>query len=162
MSSELAGWLRPQRQSRGWPVAEMARRLRRAARDGGDHTMPGANALCRNIRRWENGNGMQRLLRRADRDIDGSAALIAGTRHSLFPPLGGTSNEAAGFASCYRPYRRSPFAGLGRWAPARAASVGVCLPGERDRPSPRSPRLRKSGSSSATCALTSLERSCYV
>src|SRR6266516_3251981 len=57
MSSELAGWLRRQRQARGWPIAEMARQLRRAAADGGDHTMPGGTAMCRNIRRWENGNG---------------------------------------------------------------------------------------------------------
>ncbi len=57
MSSELAGWLRRQRQNRGWPIAEMARQLRRAAADSGDHTMPGGNAMCRNIRRWENGNG---------------------------------------------------------------------------------------------------------
>src|SRR5437762_338595 len=27
MSSELAGWLRRQRQARGWPIAEMARQL---------------------------------------------------------------------------------------------------------------------------------------
>ena len=57
MSSELAGWLRRQRQARGWPIAEMARQLRRAAADGGDRTMPGGTAMCRNIRRWENGNG---------------------------------------------------------------------------------------------------------
>src|SRR6266702_2221537 len=57
MSSDLAGWLRRQRQNRGWPIAEMARQLRRAAADSGDHTMPGGNAMCRNIRRWENGNG---------------------------------------------------------------------------------------------------------
>src|SRR6266571_2494229 len=57
MSSELAGWLRRQRQSRGWPIAEMARQLRRAALDSGDHTVPDCNAMCRNIRRWENGNG---------------------------------------------------------------------------------------------------------
>src|SRR6266702_1156868 len=57
MSSELAGSLRRQRQARGWPIAEMARQLRRAAADGGDRTMPGGTAMCRNIRRWENGNG---------------------------------------------------------------------------------------------------------
>ncbi len=57
MSSELAGWLRRQRQNRGWPIAEMARQLRRAALDSGDHTVPDSNAMCRNIRRWENGNG---------------------------------------------------------------------------------------------------------
>src|SRR5215469_6245877 len=33
-------------------------------------------------------------------------------RHSLLPPEGETSNDAAGFASCYGPHRRSPFTGL--------------------------------------------------
>ena len=39
-------------------------------------------------------------------------ALISGARHSLLPPEGETSNDAAGFASCYGPHRRSPFTGL--------------------------------------------------
>ena len=39
--------------------------------------------------------------------------LNSGARHSLRPALpGGTPNDAAGFASCYGPHRRSPFAGL--------------------------------------------------
>ena len=38
--------------------------------------------------------------------------LISGARHSLSPPEGGTSNDAAGFASCYGPHRRSPLQGL--------------------------------------------------
>src|SRR6266536_5659427 len=57
MSSELAGWLRRQRQNRGWPIAEMARQLRRAAADSGDRAMPDGAAMCRNIRRWESGVG---------------------------------------------------------------------------------------------------------
>jgi hypothetical protein len=37
---------------------------------------------------------------------------IRGARHSLHPALTGeTSNDAAGFASCYGPHRRSPFTG---------------------------------------------------
>ena len=39
-------------------------------------------------------------------------ALIPGARHSLFPPGDGTSNDAAGFASCYGPHRRSPRKGF--------------------------------------------------
>ena len=38
--------------------------------------------------------------------------LISGARHSLFPPEDGTSNDAAGFASCYGPHRRSPLQGF--------------------------------------------------
>ena len=38
-------------------------------------------------------------------------ALNSGARHSLFPPEDGTSNDAAGFASCYGPHRRSPLQG---------------------------------------------------
>src|SRR6266478_8980638 len=58
--------------------------------------------------------------------------LISGARHSLFPPEDGTSNDAAGFASCYGPHRRSPLyrafdAGLRPGPfPDRAASL---LPG---------------------------------
>jgi hypothetical protein len=39
-------------------------------------------------------------------------ALISGARHSLSPPEDGTSNDAAGFASCYGPHRRSPIQGF--------------------------------------------------
>ena len=57
MSKELGAWLRQQRQAQGWPVPEMARRLRTAAKDSGDTTVPGGEAMCRNIRRWEAGKG---------------------------------------------------------------------------------------------------------
>jgi hypothetical protein len=53
MSQELSAWLRQQRQAHGWPVPEMARRLREAAKHSGDKTVPGNDAMCRNIRRWE-------------------------------------------------------------------------------------------------------------
>jgi hypothetical protein len=58
-------------------------------------------------------------------------ALISGARHSLLPPEGETSNDAAGFALCYGPHRRSPIrafdAGLRpRPFPGGAASL---LPG---------------------------------
>ena len=57
--------------------------------------------------------------------------LISGARHSLLPPEGETSNDAAGFASCYGPHRRSPMrafdAGLRPGPfPGQAASL---LPG---------------------------------
>ncbi len=35
---------------------------------------------------------------------------------------GGTSNDAAGFASCYGPHRRSPLQGFRHWAPTRPVS----------------------------------------
>jgi hypothetical protein len=57
MPGELNAWLRQQRQDRGWPVPEMARRLRDAARDSGDKGVPDNDAMCRNIRRWETGPG---------------------------------------------------------------------------------------------------------
>jgi hypothetical protein len=57
MSQELSAWLRQQRQAHGWPVPEMARQLRLAAKDAGDTGVPGNEALCRNIRRWEGGHG---------------------------------------------------------------------------------------------------------
>jgi hypothetical protein len=53
--------------------------------------------------------------------------------HGLRPDFGGsalpapalageTSNDAAGFASCYGPHRRSPIQGFRRWAPAPPVS----------------------------------------
>jgi hypothetical protein len=57
MSTELAAWLRYQRHKRGWPVPEMARRLREAASASGDRGVPAGEAMCRNIRRWESGQG---------------------------------------------------------------------------------------------------------
>lgn len=57
MSQELSAWLRQQRQARSWPVPEMARRLRAAAKDTGDTAVPANDAMCRNIRRWESGHG---------------------------------------------------------------------------------------------------------
>lgn len=55
--SDLAAWLRQQRQARGWSVMEMARRLCEAGKASGDNTVPGKQAMCRNIRRWESGGG---------------------------------------------------------------------------------------------------------
>ena len=43
-------------------------------------------------------------------------------RHSLARPEGRLSNDAAGFASCYGPHRRSPRKGFCRWAPAPPVS----------------------------------------
>jgi transcriptional regulator with XRE-family HTH domain len=57
MSTELGAWLRQQRQARGWAIPDMARRLREAAKDSGDKAVPGNEAMCRNIRRWERGAG---------------------------------------------------------------------------------------------------------
>src|SRR5260370_34069375 len=54
MSHELGAWLRQQRQARGWPIPEMARQLRQAAKARNDK-LPGNDGLLRNIRRWERG-----------------------------------------------------------------------------------------------------------
>jgi hypothetical protein len=55
--SELALWLCQERRERGWSVMEMGRRLCEAARASGDNTVPGKQAMCRNVRRWESGHG---------------------------------------------------------------------------------------------------------
>src|SRR6266566_4151290 len=55
MSSELADWLRRQREDRGWTRTELARQLIRAARARGDTSMPGADNISHNIYRWERG-----------------------------------------------------------------------------------------------------------
>ena len=55
MSSELAAWLRRQREDRGWTRTELARQLIRAARARGDTSMPGAGNISHNIYRWERG-----------------------------------------------------------------------------------------------------------
>ena len=55
MSSELAAWLRRQREDRGWTRTELARQLIRAARARGDTSMPAADNISHNIYRWERG-----------------------------------------------------------------------------------------------------------
>jgi len=55
MSSELAAWLRRQREDRGWTRTELARQLIRAARARGDTSMPGTDNISHNIYRWERG-----------------------------------------------------------------------------------------------------------
>jgi transcriptional regulator with XRE-family HTH domain len=55
MSSELAAWLRRQREDRGWTRSEMARQLIKAARARGDASVPGADNISHNIYRWERG-----------------------------------------------------------------------------------------------------------
>jgi hypothetical protein len=58
MDAELGVWLRQQREARGWPRAEMARRLVRAGHDAGDTAMPGAGGMLHNIHRWERKGGV--------------------------------------------------------------------------------------------------------
>ena len=57
MSAELGAWLRRQREARGWPKAEMARRLVQAGRDTGDTAIPSTSSMLHNIHRWERGEG---------------------------------------------------------------------------------------------------------
>jgi hypothetical protein len=55
---ELGAWLRQQRQARGWPKAEMARRLVQAGRDSGDKAVPATSGMLHNIHRWEREGGV--------------------------------------------------------------------------------------------------------
>ena len=57
MITGTGAWLREQRESRGWPRREMARRLTQAGQAAGD-TLPSINHLCTYIRRWEHGHGL--------------------------------------------------------------------------------------------------------
>jgi hypothetical protein len=57
MSGELGAWLRQQREARGWPKAEMGRRLVQAGRDTGDTAIPSTSSMLHNIHRWERGEG---------------------------------------------------------------------------------------------------------
>ena len=56
--SELGAWLRQQREDRGWPKAEMARRLVQAAHEAGDKSVPSASGMLHNIHRWEREGGV--------------------------------------------------------------------------------------------------------
>jgi hypothetical protein len=58
MDAELAAWLRQEREARGWPKAEMARRLVQAGREAGDKSMPSASGMLHNIHRWEREGGV--------------------------------------------------------------------------------------------------------
>jgi hypothetical protein len=55
MPSELAVWLRQQREARSWTRTEMARQLIRAGQARGDKHVPGMDSMCHNIYRWERG-----------------------------------------------------------------------------------------------------------
>jgi hypothetical protein len=52
---ELGGWLREQREARGWARPEMARRLIQAGKTAGDKSLPGLDSMCHNLYRWERG-----------------------------------------------------------------------------------------------------------
>jgi hypothetical protein len=58
MSSELGAWLRQQREARGWPKAEMARRLVQAGQEAGDTAIPSVASMLHNIHRWEREGGV--------------------------------------------------------------------------------------------------------
>jgi hypothetical protein len=58
MAAEIGTWLRQQREARGWPRAEMARRLVQAGRDANDTAMPSASSMLHNIHRWERHGGL--------------------------------------------------------------------------------------------------------
>jgi hypothetical protein len=58
MATDIGAWLRQQREARGWPRAEMARRLVQAGRDAGDTAMPSAPSMLHNIHRWEREGGL--------------------------------------------------------------------------------------------------------
>jgi transcriptional regulator with XRE-family HTH domain len=52
-STELAAWLRQQREERGWTRAEMARQLIQAGQARGDRHVPGLHNMAHNVYRWE-------------------------------------------------------------------------------------------------------------
>lgn len=58
MDSELAAWLRQQREDRGWPKAEMARRLVQVGREVGDAATPELSGMLHNLHRWERKGGI--------------------------------------------------------------------------------------------------------
>ena len=58
MDSDTAAWLRQQREDRGWPKAEMARRLVQAGREAGDTAIPELSGMLHNIHRWEREGGI--------------------------------------------------------------------------------------------------------
>jgi hypothetical protein len=58
MDAELAAWLRQEREKRGWPKAEMARRLVQAGREAGDKSIPSAGGMLHNLHRWEREGGV--------------------------------------------------------------------------------------------------------
>jgi len=58
MDSETAAWLRQKREDRGWPKAEMARRLVQAGRAAGDTAVPELSGMLHNIHRWEREGGI--------------------------------------------------------------------------------------------------------
>ena len=56
--SEIAEWLRQQREDRGWSKTELARRLIRAGHAAGDTAVPELSGMLRNINRWEREGGI--------------------------------------------------------------------------------------------------------
>ena len=55
MLTDLALWLRREREARGWARREMARRLIQAGRGIGDTALPDVKGVYQNVRRWERG-----------------------------------------------------------------------------------------------------------
>jgi len=55
MTEDLGGWLRGQRESRGWTRDDLARLLMQAGQARGDRSMPGVVSVSHNIYRWERG-----------------------------------------------------------------------------------------------------------
>src|SRR5882757_9444787 len=58
MSEQTGGWLRRERESRGWDRPEMARQLIAAVRSKGGGQLTGVKSLTHNIYRWESGDGV--------------------------------------------------------------------------------------------------------
>jgi hypothetical protein len=58
MDSEMAAWLRQQRENRGWSKVELARRLIQAGHAVGDTAVPELSGMVHNIHRWEREGGI--------------------------------------------------------------------------------------------------------
>ena len=61
--SELGTWLRRERERRGWNKGELVRRLIKAAREGGDTSVPDAEGVRRSVYRWEAEGGVSERYR---------------------------------------------------------------------------------------------------
>jgi hypothetical protein len=134
MSQQLSAWLRQQRQAHGWPVPEMARHLRRAAKDRGDTAVPSNEAMCRNIRRWESGHGgvSERYQLHYCQALDLPPEQFGPIRPQEAAAVPATTSAApappAFWPGHFAPYLTPGWDGLGRPATADVAYRGIQEP----------------------------------
>jgi hypothetical protein len=98
MSSELGAWLRQQREARGWPKSEMARRLVQAGQEAGDSAIPSAASMLHNIHRWEREGGVSERHKLHYCRALGIQPGQFGPRPEGYPDSGVTRGSTAGMA----------------------------------------------------------------